>query len=352
MKINVLTESLSPGGIGFNVPLREGGKIFKDRKIFFDFFWNDPLDEKLVDCDCLFINSKVFRTWWGADKKERMLERYEHFRKRVGKIYYFDTTDSSGTLQADLLPYVAAYSKSFLLKNKRAYLKPFYGGRIFTDFYHTRYGVKDQEEITVDLQKPILEQDLQKLRVSWNSALTFGSGWKHRILNIFDNRFTAPEKSRPIDLTCRMTVNHQRETIRYQRERIAEMLQGRGVKISKLRKKEYLREMKASKIGVSPFGWGEFAFRDFEVFKHGCVLLKPDVSHLETWPDLYRSGETYANFSWDFQDFQQVISGLLDDPAKALGIAVNGQNRYKWYVESQEARLQFCDRITNLVNEV
>lgn len=348
MKINVLTENGTTAGQGFNSPLRKGAKALMERGFDLEFFWDTPSDERLCECDCLFINSKVFRSWW-TDRKEEMFERFDTYRNGVGKVLYFDTTDSSGTLQADLLPYVTGYMKSYLLKDGRAYLKPFYGGRVFTDFYHRTFGVKDREEITSELQQPAKEEDLGKLGVSWNSALTYGGGWKQAIRGLFGSRYTPPSRSRPLDLTCRMSVNHKRETIRYQRERIAELVGGFGVKVDRVGKSEYFMELKDAKIAVSPFGWGEFSYRDFEVFSHGCMLLKPDISHLDTWPALYEEGQTYIGFSWDFKDFRETVSALLSDPGRALGIAENGQERYRWFLESEEASSSFCDHLAAIV---
>ena len=41
--------------------------------------------------------------------------------------------------------------------------------------------------------------------------------------------------------------------------------------------------MSSAKFGLSPFGWGEIGARDFEIFINGSLLIKPDMSHLETY---------------------------------------------------------------------
>ena len=66
-------------------------------------------------------------------------------------------------------------------------------------------------------------------------------------------------------------------------------------------KKEYRKNMYESKFVVSPFGCGEICYRDYETFMAGAALIKPDMSHLETWPNLYIPNETYFPISWDIE---------------------------------------------------
>lgn len=51
--------------------------------------------------------------------------------------------------------------------------------------------------------------------------------------------------------------------------------------------RQYNNELVRSRIVLSPFGWGELCFRDFEAVFSGALLMKPDMSHLETWPDVF-----------------------------------------------------------------
>lgn len=78
----------------------------------------------------------------------------------------------------------------------------------------------------------------------------------------------------------------------------------------------------------SPFGEGEVCYRDFECFLSGAALLKPDMGHLETWPNYYEPNITYAPYKWDFSDFQPALLELLESSEKRLSIARAGQERY------------------------
>ena len=66
-----------------------------------------------------------------------------------------------------------------------------------------------------------------------------------------------------------------------------------NINYNRIGRKNYLSELSKSKISVSPFGWGEIAYRDFETFLHKSILLKPSMSHISTWPKLYQENKDY-----------------------------------------------------------
>jgi hypothetical protein len=103
-------------------------------------------------------------------------------------------------------------------------------------------------------------------------------------------------------------------------------------------------------IVVSPFGWGEICYRDFECFLAGAVLLKPDMSHLKTWPDYYEPHVTYIPFAWDLSDLEQRIMDVLSDVERSQEIATNGQRRF---LESLRANGDpcFASHMTHLLSQ-
>ena len=71
--------------------------------------------------------------------------------------------------------------------------------------------------------------------------------------------------------------------------------------------------MSNSKIVVSPFGWGEINVpRDYEVALSGSVLLKPDISHLSTWPDIFNK-DTVVQYNWDLSNLLELVEKILDN---------------------------------------
>ena len=64
---------------------------------------------------------------------------------------------------------------------------------------------------------------------------------------------------------------------------------------------------------VAPFGYGEIAPRDLESCMIGAVLIKPDMGHLDTIPNIYDPMQTYVPCKWDFSDLNEKIDYVLSD---------------------------------------
>ena len=98
----------------------------------------------------------------------------------------------------------------------------------------------------------------------------------------------------------------------------------------------------------SPFGWGEPCLRDFECFIAGAALIKPDMDHLQSWPELYKKNETYLAFPWEMEKWKENIPRILEDKELLYKLAVNGHHAYRklW---TKEGRDEFCRRFINMI---
>jgi len=56
---------------------------------------------------------------------------------------------------------------------------------------------------------------------------------------------------------------------------------------------EYTRQLRQSKICVSPWGWGVCCHRDAEAILNGCLLVKPLSDFVETWPDILNEDKVF-----------------------------------------------------------
>ena len=80
---------------------------------------------------------------------------------------------------------------------------------------------------------------------------------------------------------------------------------------NRLLPEDYVIELMKSKCVVSPFGMGEICFRDFETWNMGCILIKPFMDNVITYPNPYIDRETYfaCNNNWD--DLNEIIDVVL-----------------------------------------
>jgi hypothetical protein len=309
-------------------------------------------------CDVLFVLSEYFRTHSGIDRLE-LLKRY---RQKVDTLIYLDTTASTGTTSFEVLPFVDLYAKSQLLRDRAQYTQTFYGLRCYTEYYHRRYGLVDGAE---EYRQPASADQLEKLAVSWNLGLgdyhTFAT-WPRRLRILlpwadYQVPVTPVDVPRDIDVSFRGSVGYGRATIAFQRQetrrQLEEMAASGNYQIEyggKLPYHEYRAEMGRTRVAPSPYAWGEICFRDFECFLSGATLLKPDMGHLETWPDHFEPDVTYVAHAWDFSDFQEKTRELLESPARCQRIARSGQKRYLATL-SEPGGEEFAEHLAALVSK-
>lgn len=75
---------------------------------------------------------------------------------------------------------------------------------------------------------------------------------------------------------------------------------------------KYCKSIARSKIVVSSLGTSEDSHRDWIALLYGCILVKPDISHVETWPDIYN--KNYCIFTkHDWSDLQEKIEVILSE---------------------------------------
>jgi hypothetical protein len=357
IRVQILTEGfVSPNGRAFLFPLLFNSERLAARGFEMRLF--TEAKHMVGDCDVLVIDSKFYRKDW-AENSDKVLEALDSYRSRAGRVLYFDTTDSSGWLQEKALPFVSRYYKAQLLKDRSQYLKPLYGHRPYTDYYHRNFAVEDKTpESSAGVSDPAL---LEKLGVSWNSGLADHSRFGPTRMDLYSHiplsllltypmKFCYPNSPRPKRLSCRVGTDYAKATVAYQRREIIRRLGIEGSS-GKLSRGSYFAELDRSQAVLSPFGLGEITLKDFEVFLRGALLIKPDLSHMETWPNLFRADETMATFRWDLSDLEETIETVLANPERSKEMAAAGQASYTHFLGLEEGYEEFCDHFEKLVTE-
>jgi hypothetical protein len=359
INISILTNNTAPNSRAFNTPLLVSRTLLKNKGLNLKFHFS--LSTKLFSADILFVNSNFFRSYWQSDKKNQIFDLLKNAEQAKMKIVWFDTTDSTWCTQFEVLPYVDKFLKSHLLKEKKLYLKNYKTGRIFTDYFDKLYKSGEREEN----YPPADKKNIEKIGLSWNPCFerynekrySFGRRLAHLLkpwtANIIQEamkiEFTNPENKRHQEISARFGLTHSRPSVVDHRKAVAEILHKRGVQTSRIPLEKYFEEMRNSQISLSPFGVGEFCYRDYETIICGAALLKPDMSHLETWPNLYQENKTYIPHKWDLSDLNEKIDYLLENSESRTAIAENAQQFYKKTL-SQEGMEEFAERIVKIVN--
>lgn len=366
--------------------------IFKNKQNLKDLgykvFFYKKICRQLFECDYLIVFSKSLIRSLKNEKtiftvEGRIISFLKIAKKKVNKLIWFDSSDSTSVTHFEIMPYIDLYLKKQIFKNKKFYQQNFYGGRIFSDFYHKNFKIKD--EVKFNQFYPLKKKYENKLNVAWNIGLgnvfeTFNKTnvflrkfFPFLVKDVYKFDYYPFENNRFLDLMFRGSVNYSRNTIKFHRELIYKMCNEtvRKKKLvgvvgsnvinpipnneilekakNKLSIKEYMYIMSKSKISVSPFGWGEIGARDFETIVSGSLLFKPQMNHMKTWPDFFVPFKTYIPLKWDFSDLENKLKYYLKNFEISKKISMNAQEKFRKSV-SKDGMDEFCKYFINQIN--
>ena len=354
LKVSVLTVgNKTINSLGLINPLVKNRHLF--REIGISIYTTSDHCSGITESDILILDSKYFKDKWKTDH-DRALADIDRLKSKKSKLCWFDTGDSTGVIQAQVLPIVDQYLKAQSLKDRHKYRKKYYGGRIHTDYYHELESITDSKP---EYSQSVGDAGSKKIQTAWNYGLAggygtvgniFGRARAHMTGKIYhprNNRYSKLGKNKKLELFIRMNLNYQRETVAYQRKRVIEQLQRRANQ-GTINKRQYLEEIRNSKVIVSPFGWGEINIRDFECFVSGGILLKPSMSHLVTFPNYYLEDRTYIPINWDLLDLASKVEELIECYSDFVEIGLEGQRMFKYFDEDVCGRKEFVKYVEAL----
>lgn len=273
------------------------------------FFQDETADD--VDADIVLVQPWLDEP---ADMLAAAFARYRarHPRARIVFVDSYANTDMR--FGQAVAPHIDKYLRKAIFHDRREFLRPHAGDTNLTAFYGSLYGI-DAEP--VDWLTPEGLLDRVDLLPNFLTAPRLIEGFMG----------PAPEPGgRAIDLHCRIETEGTPwyAAMREQALKAARAISGiRLTSPDRVDRRLFLDELRQSKLCWSPFGYGELCWRDLEAIMAGSVLVKPNMSHLATAPDLYHPGETYLPVEWDFSDLEDVVRGALADPARLERISAN-----------------------------
>ena len=247
-----------------------------------------------------------------------VLEKVAHLRRLFPppvKLIYFDGDDDSCVQFRDLLSIVDLYVKKHLFADPAWYQKQFEGKNNLTDYVAREHG-RSFAENAIPHSGVVPEALMDKIFLGYNIGLD------DKITELFRSTRPAAPAEKTVDVMCRAACAPD-NWIYPLRGSINEALaplsrQGYSVLMpnQRVNQQVYYQEMRSSRICVSPFGYGELCWRDFEAVLMGSLLVKPDMSHIRTEPDIFLPGVTYVPVRWDFSDLAEVCARYLADDEK------------------------------------
>jgi hypothetical protein len=281
-------------------------------------------------------------------------------RDKYARIAFLNGNAGGGIHRPGVLEHVDLFFNKSLFRDRSLYSRRLYANELFAEYYHERYKVDDTPDKTGDpVADPAL---LSKLRLSWNvgigdfprrklrqragvaAARILGGGWARPFFA--PPRKNAPANTGAIAVHARFGYQSQ-SSITWQRRVIAEKIKDHpSFVMGRVPQRQFNWEVQNSRIVLSPFGWGELCFRDYEAVQSGALLVKPDMGHLETWPDIFVPGQTYVPIAWDGSDVVEKCEYYLAHEAERRRIIAGAIEAY----DAQAGRM--CERFGAAIAEI
>jgi hypothetical protein len=247
-----------------------------------------------------------------------------HFRERTSeinaKLVYFDGDDDVCVQWPAVLRAVDLYVKKGVFASSQDYFSQFVGKSNLTHYVWKEYGVAPTGA-DVPASGVLEPADLDKLYLGWNIALD------DKIVTLFRKIKPALSSAKDVDILCRASV--PKDWISPLRSLVIQQLTPLKdryrvlLPTHKVKQDQYNEEMRRGRICVSPLGYGEVCWRDFEAIICGCLLIKPDVSRLRSDPDIFVPGETYVPVRWDYADLPEKCAYYLERESERVRISEN-----------------------------
>lgn len=370
ININILTNNLAANSRAFNFPLIRYKHVLFSNKYNIKLYYNDSfilnknkLYNRFLDCDILGINSKSMHYIWN-NNRDYLFEFLSKAKNMGKKILWFDTYDSTSSTEFEVLQYVDLYLKNQLLKDKSLYLDERSRTRFYINYLNEHYNIN---------QKPVEKwplankNSLSKIQLSWNSCFENYNKSRYSIFNRFNHKYLRPnrlwpQKNRikfsPVDsireniCSYRGNTDYQWTALIRHREEISRLIRKIGVKSGKVNLDVFFSEMENSITSIGPFGLGEITLRDYEIIISGSTLIKPDISYLQTWPNLFKENKTYIPIKWDLSNLLDTIESLRVNLDYRIHVAENAQRVYKKYIFDESQDSLFIEQFDGIINKL
>jgi len=238
---------------------------------------------------------------------EKSIEQGIEFVNKFGKnVFLLDGQDSHsliGTVEVLKNTDALVMFKNTLLKDISLYKQGWVNGRMY-------WGPGDYSV-------PYIDEVIDRIKLS-------GTNW----LSTIQPKWHQYNNNKPYDVSCmfswgdsenyeykKLTSTNYDEHRRTLLDTLSKttfnvVKRERGIRIPQ---QQFYQNMYDSKIVMAPIGYGEMAVRDIEAASFGSILIKPDMSHLQSYPNIYEDGKTYISCKYDWSDVEEKIDYVLSN---------------------------------------
>ena len=291
---------------------------------------------------------------WGLENLYKITEGGDYFLWDG-----FDSTSLFGSYEVFEQSDAVYLLKNQLLNNKQDYNKPYIAGKWFfgiDDNLGKSYDIPQDKWDKIKLSGINLGYTYMAKFYQWNDVYP-----QYHVYEGHQHRFLPSNLNKNIDVTVlclsEISAGYEhgvRNDLLYMKHRkdfsdIVNKL-NYNVTTGYLERIEYLNNLYNSKIILSPFGQGEICYRDIEAIQFGALMIKPDMSMINTSPNIYNDGETYIACKYDGSDLEEKIQKVLGNFEKYSYIVNNFRNKFREQYNSDKLCLHWYEMFKNLKN--
>ena len=249
-----------------------------------------------------------FQPWFqkGEKKMVHLLNSIHNFNPSAKVIFLDSFAPLDLRFAKAVNPLVDFYIKKQFFGNYSVYGQATYGDTNLVEYYNHLYGVPKSPLVQYEIPAGFLDK------------LVIGPSFftSREMLPLLASSNKLVQYKKTINVHARLG---KEGTVWYQKMREHALLVSSNfshnsiITSASVSKSEYMKELKSSRVCFSPFGYGEVCWRDYEAIMCGALLIKPDMAHVKTEPNIFIPFETYIPVAWDFSDLEEKVTYYLEN---------------------------------------
>ena len=286
-------------------------------------------------------------------RDNRLIRFLLKIRNADMSVSFFDTSPNPRSIKEPVVRLVNNYFKQSVYKNVNLYKKNQTYGTAWMDWYAKCVGSPDRIELRHTT--PLSDGQISKIRLSWNigyglyprTAATkrippyIAKYFGPKPVRLFMRKGIKPmgKKDKEIRVHARMNKGEPGTVLNIHRSHFLHRLNDVfAIESEKVPRSVYNWEFKSAAAVLSPFGSGEVCYRDFESALYGAALIKPNMSHLVTRPNIYSDHE-YIPLTWCGGNMESAIEEALSRRYELANSAF--ESMQSWYSRFDEITEHF-----------
>lgn len=277
----------------------------------------------------------IFRPNWTENPGD-VTKLAQHIRDNLthSKVILADPFDQTNSRFFGCLPYVDAVLKYQCLRDRNMYLKKYEKDCYALDRLKKEAGISVNKEWDLSSGVPSGQEN----KIVSGSFVVEPKLIRQTHSKLYQWRVGRINKN--VDVFCHVSCGERNKPDWYGKHRLSAIdklksLSRYNLSVAaefageqRLSPREYSSRLRQAKIMFAPLGWGEVTMRSYEAIANQCLLIQPDISHMEVFPNVFQPNETYVPVKWDLSDLAEKCEYFLENDEARMKIIANARAKF------------------------